>query len=141
VSQVSSIKTAIYNAEPVLARHYPGTLDRLAAYLGQPHLIEYLHRFLYDQVHPDVETCGMDVQLDLCPEIAEQLWIKVFHSATSTYYVLPPAATLAMLEVRGERKYEGNQPKVSYRFCQELNPELQHDGGPCDCMSSPHPFL
>ena len=72
---------------------------------------------------------------------SEQLWIKVFHSATCTYYVLPPAATLAMLEVRGERKYEGNQPKVSYRFCQELNPELQHDGGPCDCMSSPHPFL
>jgi hypothetical protein len=51
------------------------------------------------------------------------------------WVMLPPAATLAMLEVRGERKYEGNWPKVSYHFCQELNPELRHDRGPCDCMS------
>jgi hypothetical protein len=55
--------------------------------------------------------------------------------------VLLPAATLAMLEVRGECKYKGNRPKVSYRFCQELKPELQHNGGPCDCMSQPSPFL
>jgi hypothetical protein len=55
----------------MLARHYPGTLDQLATYLSQPHLVEYLHRFLYDQVHPDAETCGMDVQLDLCLEITE----------------------------------------------------------------------
>jgi hypothetical protein len=55
--------------------------------------------------------------------------------------MLPPAATLAMLEVRGERKYEGNRPKVSYCFCQELNPDLCHNGGPCDCMSRPSPFL
>jgi hypothetical protein len=55
--------------------------------------------------------------------------------------MLLPAATLAMLEVRGECKYEGNWPKVSYRFCQELNLELRHDGGPCHCLSRPHPFL
>jgi hypothetical protein len=28
----------------------------------------------------------MDVQLELCPEVSSQLRIKVFHSATSTYY-------------------------------------------------------
>jgi hypothetical protein len=66
---------------------------------------------------------------------------KAASCAGSSLTLLPPAATLTMLEVRGERKYEGNQPKVSYCFCQELNPELWHDRGPCDCLSRPHPFL
>ena len=70
----------------MLAPHYPNTIIHLAAYIGQPRLVEYIRRFLYDQFHPDAETCGMDVQLDLCPEIAEYLGVKVFHSATSVYY-------------------------------------------------------
>lgn len=69
-----------------LARQYPHTLDKLAVYIGQPRLEEYIRRFLHDQFHPDVEVCGMDIQLDLCPAIPHQLRIKVFHSATSTYY-------------------------------------------------------
>jgi hypothetical protein len=55
--------------------------------------------------------------------------------------MLPPAATLTMWKVMGEHKQRVNQPQVSYAFCQELNLELQHDGGPCDCMSHPNPFL
>ena len=55
--------------------------------------------------------------------------------------MLPPAAALGQWEVKGQRKQRVNRPQVSYRFCQELNPELQHDRGPCDCMSRPNPFL
>jgi hypothetical protein len=76
----------LLNAEPAVARHYPSMIDQLAVYLGQPRLIDHIRRFIYDQFHPDAETCGMDVQLDLCPEISSQLRVKVFHSATSTYY-------------------------------------------------------
>jgi hypothetical protein len=61
-------------------------INQLATYLGQPRLVEYIRRFMYDQFHPNAETCGMDVQLNLCPEVSTQLCIKVFHSATSTYY-------------------------------------------------------
>ena len=69
-----------------VARHHPGTVERLAAYLDIPRLIEYIRRFLYDQFFPNAEFCGMDVDLALCPEIPNDLGIKVFHSATSTYY-------------------------------------------------------
>ncbi|KAI0251372.1 hypothetical protein BJV78DRAFT_1316789 [Lactifluus subvellereus] len=76
----------IYNTEPMVASRYPRMIDQLAAYLGQPRLVEYIRRFLYDQSHPNAEICGMDVLLDLCPEISSQLRVNVFHSATSTYY-------------------------------------------------------
>ena len=70
----------------MLARGYPPTIDWLAAYVGQPLLEEHIRWFLYDQVHPDADVCGMDIPLHLCPLIPTQLRIKVFHSATSTYY-------------------------------------------------------
>ena len=43
------------NAEPIVASQYLGTVDRLAAYLGQPRLAEHIRRFLYDQFHPNSE--------------------------------------------------------------------------------------
>jgi hypothetical protein len=61
-------------------------VERVAAYLKQPNLIEYIRRFLYDQFFPNSEVCGMDIDIALCPAIPNDLGIKVFHSATSTYY-------------------------------------------------------
>jgi hypothetical protein len=58
----------------------------LSGYLKQLQLLEHICRFLYDQLHPDAEVCGMDVPLHLCPIVPPSLRIKVFHSATSTYY-------------------------------------------------------
>jgi hypothetical protein len=55
--------------------------------------------------------------------------------------MLPLAAALGQWEVKGQRKQRVNQPQVSYRFYQELNPALRHDNGPCDCMSRSPPFL
>lgn len=48
--------------------------------------MEYIQRFLYDQVNPAAEICGMDVRIDACPYIRAGITIKVYHSASSTYY-------------------------------------------------------
>ncbi|KAH9162333.1 hypothetical protein EDB89DRAFT_2026206, partial [Lactarius sanguifluus] len=68
------------------ARGYPKTIDRLAGYVDQPQLLEYIRRFLYDQLHPEAEVCGMDAPLHLCPMVSSALCIKVFHSAACTYH-------------------------------------------------------
>jgi hypothetical protein len=74
---------------------YPHTIDQLAIYIGQPNLTEYVCRFLYDQSFPNTELCGMDVHIDTCPEISStQIWVKVFHSATSTYYAPSDLASI-----------------------------------------------
>ena len=69
-----------------VARHYPGSLDQLSLYIGQPLLRDHIRRFLYDQVYPDADLCGMDALIDMCPDIHTGLGIKVYHSASSTYY-------------------------------------------------------
>ena len=61
-------------------------IDMLAPSLNQPQLLEHVCRFLYDQFHPDAEVCGMDAPLDSCPAVPNNLRIKVYHSATSTYH-------------------------------------------------------
>ena len=58
----------------------------LAPFLNRPQLVEHTRQFLYDQFHPDAEVCGMDAPLHLCPVIPSNLRIRVYHSATSTYY-------------------------------------------------------
>lgn len=72
--------------DSTLAQGYPKTINILAGYLNQPRLLEYVRRFLYDQLHPDAEVCGMDAPLHTCPVVPSSLRITVFHSATSTYY-------------------------------------------------------
>ena len=58
----------------------------LAPFLNRLQLVEHTRRFLYDQFHPNAEVCGMDAPLHLCPVIPSNLHIRVYHSATSTYY-------------------------------------------------------
>ena len=68
------------------AQGYGKTVDILANDLDQPRLLEYIRRFLYDQLQPDSEVCSMDVPLNTCPKVHGSLCVKVFHSAVSTYY-------------------------------------------------------
>jgi hypothetical protein len=65
---------------------YGRTVDDLANELDQPKLLEHIRQFLYDQLYPDSELCGMDMPLNACPKVHGSLRIKVFHSAISTYY-------------------------------------------------------
>ena len=69
-----------------VATQYPKTLHDLADYIGEPKLPEYVRRFLYDQVYPDADVCGMDSPLEACPDAPPFLQVKVFHSALATYY-------------------------------------------------------
>ena len=54
--------------------------------MGEPNLHEYVQRFLYDQHYPDAEICGMDVPIEACPKVPPTLRVKVFYSASATYY-------------------------------------------------------
>jgi hypothetical protein len=69
-----------------VAPGYPNTLHSLACYISEPKLPEYVRRFLYDQLHPDADICGMDVPLEACPKASLFLHVNVFHSASATYH-------------------------------------------------------
>jgi hypothetical protein len=70
----------------LVAKRYPKTLGLLAGYVAEPRLPEYVRRFLYDQLYPDADLCGMDVHLEACPMVSSSLEVKVFHSALATYH-------------------------------------------------------
>lgn len=53
-------------------------------YIREPHLQEYIQRFLYDVFHPDSVISGGDVPLADCPTFSGR--VSVHHSATSFYY-------------------------------------------------------
>ncbi|KAI5991406.1 hypothetical protein EDD15DRAFT_2106569, partial [Pisolithus albus] len=56
----------------------------LALYLNIPNLKALLHRFLYEQLHPDALVSSSDIPLSECPQFDSV--IAVFHSAVATYY-------------------------------------------------------
>ncbi|GLB39957.1 hypothetical protein LshimejAT787_0704670 [Lyophyllum shimeji] len=68
------------------ARKYPKSLGRLATFIRQPKLQEYVRRFLYDQLNPTSEVIGMEVDVNLCPAVPTSTRVDVFHSAISTFY-------------------------------------------------------
>ncbi|KAF8488801.1 hypothetical protein F5888DRAFT_1622732, partial [Russula emetica] len=68
------------------AKRYPKTLDLLTSYVAEPNLPEYIRRFLYDQLYPDADLCGMDAPLEACPTVSSSLQVMVFHSALATYH-------------------------------------------------------
>ncbi|KAF8231590.1 hypothetical protein L208DRAFT_1276516, partial [Tricholoma matsutake] len=64
MTSLGDVKLAQYPA-----KGYSKTIKELADQLNQAKLAEYVHQFLYDQLHPDSELCGMDVPLDTCPKV------------------------------------------------------------------------
>ena len=56
----------------------------LAAEINQPHLIEYVRRFLYDQLYPNSNLPSSDISLNACPAFFGK--VSVFLSAVATYY-------------------------------------------------------
>ena len=69
-----------------IARGYPKALTLLSYHLDEPKLQEFIQRFLYDQLYPDAEVCGMDALIDTCPALPPDLRINIYHSASATYY-------------------------------------------------------
>ena len=66
-----------------VAQHYPGSLDQLSFYIGQPLLKNHICHFLYDQVYPNVDLCGMNAPIDMFPDIHTKLGIHQENSRLS----------------------------------------------------------
>ncbi|KAI0318160.1 hypothetical protein OF83DRAFT_1163587 [Amylostereum chailletii] len=62
----------------------PRPVDMLAAALNIPRLPELIHRFLYDQHHPNSDISSMDVPLANCPNFDGH--VLVFPSAIASFY-------------------------------------------------------
>jgi hypothetical protein len=56
----------------------------LAKEINEPHLIEHVRRFLYDQLYPDSNLPSSDVSLNACPVFMGK--VSIFLSAVATYY-------------------------------------------------------
>lgn len=65
------------------ARGYPHNADDLGDYIGYD-LLPLVRRFLYEQINPDSELSGSQVNLSQCPNFQE--YISVFTSAIATFY-------------------------------------------------------
>lgn len=59
-------------------------VDELAVELKQPQLSTLIRRFLYDQLHPDADVPGSDVDIQFCPTYTGR--VGVFRSANITFY-------------------------------------------------------
>ncbi|KAF9527497.1 hypothetical protein CPB83DRAFT_869883 [Crepidotus variabilis] len=68
------------------ASGYPCTVEALSAHLHNPALSEYIHRFLYDQQNPDSNVFEMDIPLDQCPQLPDNMRVCVYHSASALYH-------------------------------------------------------
>ena len=58
----------------------------LANTLYIPRLVEYIRRFLFDQLNPDAPVAGDIVDLDGCPYISPYSRISIYRHATATFY-------------------------------------------------------
>ncbi|OBZ66652.1 hypothetical protein A0H81_13436 [Grifola frondosa] len=65
-------------------RKHAHLAEPLGVEIGQPHLLELIHRFLYDQQNPESDLPGLEVPLNECPAFKEKVF--VFYSAAATYY-------------------------------------------------------
>ena len=103
-----------------------------------------------------------DTEVDSFHAIFNRIWITLVHSHKAFIYdlfspqlhsvVIIPYSRLelslydaawARLEADSERRWAEvtRRRKSKYPFCQELVPEVAHDGGPCDCMSRVSRFI
>lgn len=70
----------------MLARGYPRNVHELGAKIGEPDLVDYIRRFLYDRENPESLIMGMDVSLDECPIWDEDSPVYARTLATTTFY-------------------------------------------------------
>jgi hypothetical protein len=67
------------------ARDYPRDPVRLGERIGQPELPTLIRRFLYDQLNPNSEVSGQDIDLDQCPKFSGYS-IYAYPSAVATFH-------------------------------------------------------
>ncbi|RXW13606.1 hypothetical protein EST38_g12246 [Candolleomyces aberdarensis] len=96
------------------ASRYPRPLYLLTPYLGIPRLEEFIRRFLYDQLYPDSDVMGMDIDLEECPVIDPHLHIKLFKSATVLYHAPSDVSGIAGMSrevIRATPSWQNGAPR------------------------------
>lgn len=67
-----------------VARGYPSGFEALAAHINCANFSTLVQRFLYDQLYPDSDISGSDVDISECPQLHGSP--SVFHSAVATFF-------------------------------------------------------
>ena len=112
------------------ARGYPKTLTVLANHIGEPKLWEFVQRFLYDQLYPDADICGMDVPIEACPKPPPSLRVKVFHSARATYFAPSDLSGIGGMHCERIRATPSWKNGSSRYDCVFIDKEPEGDGFP-----------
>jgi hypothetical protein len=81
-----------------VVRKGPRTINELNTVTGCD-MKTHIRRFLYEQMHPETDRSGMDVDLQDCPHFSGRF--SVFDSAVATYYL--PSDTLGQAGFYRER--------------------------------------
>lgn len=100
-------------------------------HLAEPRLREYIRRFLYDQLFPNANSCGMDVSLEACPEVFLSLEVKVFHSALATYFAPSDLSDIEGMHrewIRATPSWKNSAPRYDCVFI-DHEPELDGFAG------------
>ncbi|KAJ3520500.1 hypothetical protein NMY22_g12732 [Coprinellus aureogranulatus] len=107
------------------ARGYPRSLPLLRDHLSLPNLEENIRRFLYDQLNPNSELMGMEVDIDDCPRVDPGLHIKVYHSAASFFHAPSDTSGIGGMQreyIRATPSWQRGPPRHDCVYV-ESNPE------------------
>ena len=104
----------------LVVRHYPRSLEALAAHIKQPQLPALARRFLFDQLNNNPEVTSDNVDLEDCPMIEGK--ISVFHSAIASFFA--PSDECGRYGMRRERirscpLWRGKAPRRDCAFVVE----------------------
>jgi hypothetical protein len=97
---------------PAPRSQHPRKLKDLALQFSLPDLPELMRRFLYDQLLPDADILGSDVDLDACPEVRGRVY--VYHSACATFYApsdLSGIGGMCRERIRATPSWHGDGPR------------------------------
>jgi hypothetical protein len=103
-------------------------LMALAAHIGEPKLQEFVKRFLYDQLYPDANVCGMDAPIEACPNLPPTLHVRVFHSARATYFAPSDLSGIGGMHRESIRAMPSWKKGHSRYDCVFIEKEPEHDG-------------
>ena len=94
-----------------------------------PDLQIHIRRFLYDQLNPDSEVFGMDVDLNFCPEISLTLHVQVYHLASTIYHAPSDLSGIGGMQceyIRATPNWRGKG--VSWNDCVFVEREPENEG-------------
>ncbi|PPQ97093.1 hypothetical protein CVT26_001021 [Gymnopilus dilepis] len=103
-------------------------LVQLAHVLDIPDPEELIRRFLYDQLHPNSEICGMDMQIQGRPIVSPTMQIHLFRSAAAVYHApsdLSGVGGMHREHIRATRSWHGGLHRYDCVFVER---ELEEEG-------------